>query len=113
MIDEDDVGKRESEIREYFGSESVFLVSSGKAALVLILHALSSLRSRRKVLIPAYTCYSVPSAIVRSGLEIVLCDVNPDTLDFNYDRLEFLADEETLCVIPTHLFGICSEGYRG
>lgn len=109
MIGEGDVGKRESEIREYFGSESVFLVSSGKASLVLILHALSSLQSRRKVLIPAYTCYSVPSAIVRAGLEIVLCDVNPDTLDFDYDQLEFLADEETLCVIPTHLFGIPSD----
>ncbi len=102
----------ENEIREYFGSEFVFLVSSGKAALVLILKGLSSLRSRKKVVIPAYTCYSVPSAIVKAGLDIALCDVDPDTLDFDYGRLEALADEKTLCVIPTHLFGIPSDVER-
>jgi len=99
----------EDEIREYFGSRFVFLASSGKAALVLILKGLSSLRSRRKVVIPAYTCYSVPSAIVKAGLEIVLCDVDPDTLDFDYAQLEVIADEKTLCVLPTHLFGVPSD----
>jgi hypothetical protein len=99
----------EDEIKEYFGSRFVFLVSSGRAALVLILKGLSSLRSRRKVVIPAYTCYSVPSAIVKTGLEIALCDVDPDTLDFDYGRLEDVADERTLCVLPTHLFGIPSD----
>jgi dTDP-4-amino-4,6-dideoxygalactose transaminase len=99
----------EDEIRGYFGTRFVFLVSSGKAALVLILKGLSSLRARKKVLIPAYTCYSVPSAIVKSGLEIALCDVDPDTLDFDYAQLEVLADEHTLCIIPTHLFGIPSD----
>ena len=98
--------KLENEIREYFRSDSVFLVSSGKAALVLILKGLASIRPRKKVLIPAYTCYSVPSAIVKSGLEIVLCDVEPDTLDFDYPQLELLADDKTLCIVSTHLFGI-------
>ena len=109
MLGTGNTRKLENEIREYFGSESVFLVSSGKAALTLILSGLSSLRPRKKVLIPAYTCYSVPSAIVKTGLEIVLCDVDPDTLDFDYDQLESRADENTLCVVPTHLFGIPSD----
>jgi perosamine synthetase len=103
------LGKLENEIRAYFGSEFVFLASSGKASLVLILKGLSSLRGRKKVLIPAYTCYSVPSAIVKSGLEIALCDVDPDTLDFDYAQLERLADDKTLCIVSTHLFGIPSD----
>ena len=102
-------GKLENEIGEYFGAEFVFLVSSGKAALVLILEGLSSLRARKKVLIPAYTCYSVPSAIVKSGLEIVPCDVEMDTLDFDYLKLERLADDQTLCIVSTELFGIPSD----
>lgn len=97
------------EIRAYFGTESVFLVSSGKAALTLILKGLSSIRSRKKVLIPAYTCYSVPSAVVKAGLEIELCDLDPDTLDFDYAQLERLADSDTLCIVSTHLFGIPSD----
>jgi dTDP-4-amino-4,6-dideoxygalactose transaminase len=104
-----DPGKVENGIRGYFRSEFVFLVSSGKTALVLILRGLSSIRGRKKVVIPAYTCYSVPSAIVKSGLEITLCDVDPDTLDFDYPQLKRLADDKTLCIVSTHLFGIPSD----
>jgi perosamine synthetase len=107
-----DPGELERGIRDYFGTEFAFLVSSGKAALVLILKGLSSLRSRKKVLIPGYTCYSVPSAIVKSGLEIVLCDVDPHSLDFDYPQLERLVDEKTLCIVSTHLFGIPSDVER-
>jgi perosamine synthetase len=103
------LGKIENEIREYFGSDFVFLVSSGRAALVLILKGLSSLQPRKKVLIPAYTCYSVASAVVHAGLEIALCDVDPETMDFDYAQLERLADRDTLCIMSTHLFGIPSD----
>ena len=61
------------------------------------------------MLIPAYTCYSVPSAVLKAGLTIGLCDVDPDTLDFVYPELERLADSDTLCIVPTHLFGIPSD----
>ena len=102
----------EHEIGEYFGVDTVFPVSSGKAALVLILKGLAALRARKKVVIPAYTCYSVPSAIVKAGLDIALCDVEPDTLDFDYPQLERVADDDTLCVVATHLFGIPSDVER-
>ena len=76
------------ELREYFGVKHCFLVSSGKAALTLILQALKELYpDRDEVLIPAFTCYSVPSSIVRAGLKVRLCDINPDTLDFDFDQL--------------------------
>ncbi|HSL03981.1 MAG TPA: DegT/DnrJ/EryC1/StrS family aminotransferase, partial [Nitrospiraceae bacterium] len=80
-------------------------VSSGKAALTVILKALAASSGRRRVIVPAYTCFSVPSAIVRAGLDVVLCDVEPETLDFNFAELEGLINEEVLCVVPTHLFG--------
>lgn len=98
--------KLEREIREYFGSNHAFVVSSGKAALFLILSGLKKLTRKRKVIIPAYTCFSVPSAIRMAGLDIVLCDVRPETLDFDMSQLRELVDDDTMCVIPTHLFGI-------
>lgn len=106
------VGEIEEELRKYFDTGHVFLVSSGKAALALILSGLHSMTGRTKVIIPAYTCYSVPSAVIKAGLDIVLCDVKPDTLDFDYELLESLADRETLCVVSTHLFGIPSDVLR-
>jgi len=100
------IERREGECREYFGTKHVFFLSSGKAALFLILSALKRASNRRKVIIPAYTCFSVPSAIRKAGLEIVPCDILPDSLDFDPGQLERLCDDDTLCVVPTHLFGI-------
>ena len=78
-----------SELKDHCGVKHCFLVSSGKAALTMILKALHDLHpERNEVIIPAFCCYSVPSAIVRAGLKVKLCDVNPDTLDFNYENLE-------------------------
>ncbi|MBW4056654.1 MAG: aminotransferase DegT, partial [Proteobacteria bacterium] len=89
-------------------------VSSGKAALTLILEALHELNPEcDEVLIPAYTCYSVPSAIVRAGLKVRLCDLAPGSLDFDYQQLDGLLDNQrTLCVIPTHLYGMPSDVER-
>ena len=66
-------GKIEGEIKRYFGVKHVFLASSGKAALAVILLALKSLSNKKEVLISAYTCFSVPSAIVKAGLKVSLC----------------------------------------
>jgi dTDP-4-amino-4,6-dideoxygalactose transaminase len=98
-----------AELKESFQIKHLFLLSSGKAALTVILRSLRSLLPRTRVVIPAYTCFSVPSAIVKCGLDIVLCDVDPTTLDFNFSHLEQLVDDRTLCVIPTHLLGIPSD----
>src|SRR5713226_3197221 len=99
----------ESEIKEHFGVRHVFFVSSGKAALALILAALKSLSDKTQVVIPAYTCFSVPSAIVKAGLEITLCDVDPVTFDFDSKSLREAITSKTLCVVPSNLFGIPSD----
>ncbi|HXY61663.1 MAG TPA: aminotransferase class V-fold PLP-dependent enzyme [Nitrospirota bacterium] len=98
------------ELKDYFGVKHVYLVSSGKAALTMILLALKSLSpGRRRVVIPAYTCFSVPSAIVKAGLEVALCDVDRVRYDYDYQRLHRVVDDDTLCVISGNLFGIPSD----
>lgn len=87
----------ESELKEYFGVKHCFLVSSGKAAFVLILLALKELfPDRDEVLIPALNCYSVPSAIRRAGLRTKLCDLGPDGLDFDFKKLTDTFREDAL-----------------
>ena len=105
----------ENNLKSYFGAKHCFLLSSGKAALTIILKALHEIYPNKdEVLIPAFTCYSVPAAIKRAGLKIKLCDLDINTLDFNRKDLQKIADEDKhnkklLCVIPTHLFGIPSD----
>ena len=113
------------ELKEYFDVKYCFVVSSGKGALTLILEALHQLYPEKdEVLIPAFTCYSVPASIKKAKLKIRLCDINPETLDFDYDNLQTLTNSKEiksklLCVLPTHLFGIpadvrfCREAFKG
>lgn len=102
------------EFCEYFNKKHCFLVSSGKAALSLILMALKELHpGRDQVLIPAFACYSVPSAIVRAGLQVQLCDIDLETLDFDFEQLEEkLKNPKLLCIIPLHLFGLPADVER-
>ena len=44
-----------------------------------------------------------------AGLEIVLCDIRPETLDYDFSQLKKLVDDDTLCILSTHLFGIPSD----
>ncbi len=99
----------EAEFREYFGVKHVWFVSSGKAALSLILHALHSLSGRQKVVVPGYTCFSVPSAVVRARLSVMLCDVDPKSFDLDHAQLTQMADSTVLCVLATHLLGIAAD----
>src|SRR5262245_47058706 len=70
----------EREIGGHFGVPHVALVSSGTAALVVALRSLKRLAPKRtEVVVPAYTCFSVPAAVVRAGLVPVPCDINPST----------------------------------
>lgn len=106
------IEKLKEDVKKYFDIKHVFLISSGKAAITLILLALKSLSSKKQVLIPAYTCFSVPSAIVKAGLKVSLCDIDPQNFDFDYRLLEKAINKDTLCVIPNHLFGIPADMER-
>ena len=82
-------------------------VSSGRAALTVALRSLRELSPRSSVVIPAFTCFSVPAAIVRAGLDVVGCDIDSATLDFDYQQLaSVLGRERPLAVVATHLFGL-------
>ena len=94
------------EFQSHFGVKHVWFVSSGKAALTLILRALHRLSGRNQVVVPGYTCFSVPSAVVRAGLSVRLCDMNPKTFDLDFLRLAEVSDSDVLCVLATHLLGI-------
>mgnify|MGYP001559266070 CR=1 FL=1 len=100
----------QEELREYFGVRHVFMVSSGMAALFVILRALKALSPEKSnVVIPAYTCFSVPSAVIKAGLDVKLCDIDRDTMDFDYNLLPNAIGKDTLCVVPDNLFGIPSD----
>lgn len=98
----------QAQLKTVLSANSVFLVSSGKVALSLILKSLMTISRRREVIIPAYSSFCLASAVASAGLSVKLCDIDTNTLDFNLDQLSKLVDTNTLAVIPVHLFGLVS-----
>lgn len=89
-------------------SERAWPVVSGRAAMTLALRAMAARAGtdRRQVIIPAYTCYSVPAAVERAGLEAVPCDVDPASLSLDLDHFDRLNSSRTLALVTANLFGI-------
>ncbi|MEX0729898.1 MAG: DegT/DnrJ/EryC1/StrS family aminotransferase [Aquisalimonadaceae bacterium] len=81
------------------------LFADAKGALRFVLECMRvRCPQRDEVIIPAYTCYSVPAAVIAAQLRVVLCDVSPETLDFRYAQLAGLAGPRTLAIVAGHLF---------
>lgn len=89
----------------WLGVPWVRLECSGTSALVIALTTLARASTRRKVIIPGYTCPLVALAVLHCGLVPVICDVSPGTFDYCPQTLDRLCDRETLAVIATHLGG--------
>jgi perosamine synthetase len=98
-------------VRVRVGVRYCDFVSTGRAALTLALLALKALDGgkRDEVVIPAYTCFSVPSSVIKAGLKVRLADVNPITLDFLPAALENLDGSRVLAVVATNLYGLPSD----
>jgi dTDP-4-amino-4,6-dideoxygalactose transaminase len=95
-------------IRHRYDVRHCFFVSTGRAAFALILEAMRALSDGRRdeVLVPSYTCYSVPASVARAGLKVRVCDVDPATLDYAPEALERCDFERVLCVASANLYGI-------
>ncbi|MBN1274519.1 MAG: DegT/DnrJ/EryC1/StrS family aminotransferase [Candidatus Aminicenantes bacterium] len=98
----------EEEVKHAFPDRQAFFLSSGRACLYFLLKSLAKREGgkRTRVIVPAYTCPTVPYTIWKAGLETVLCDVDEKFFSFDEEQLQGLMDERVLAVIPTHLFGI-------
>ena len=84
----------------------IFGTSSGRAALWLALKSLHRLHPDRDVVaVPAYTCFSVPAAIVRAGLKIYPVEIDRKTLDFDFEQLAAVPEKRLLSIVPCNLFG--------
>jgi dTDP-4-amino-4,6-dideoxygalactose transaminase len=106
--DEESAQRLEYDLCRLTGSFRAWSVVSGRAAMTVALRAMARCAGpqRRHVIVPAYTCYSVPAAVERAGLVPVPCDVDPESLSIDLDHLRQLASGEVLAILTANLFGI-------
>jgi len=98
-------------IKTTAGAKYCWLVNSGRTANYLILKSLHQITggTKNEIIIPAYTCFSVPASIARAGLKVRLVDIEPRTLDYDYNKLSRCDLSKSLAILPANLFGIVSD----
>lgn len=98
----------EAAFRRVTGVAHCRAIRTGRAGLTLLLRALRRLAppSRDEVIVPSYTCWSVPASVVKAGLRVRLVDIDPATLDFDPDALDRADFSRVLAVVATNLYGM-------
>lgn len=97
----------EAEILSMLGGEGHLLaVGSGSAALEI---AARLLPPGTEVLVPAFTFVTAASAMLRAGLRVRFCDVDPQTGNCTAAHLEAVATQETSAVMVMHYAGFSCE----
>ena len=102
----------EHTLKDFLKVKHCFLTFSGTTALYLALISLKELSDKYEVLIPAYTCPSVLAAVIKAGLKPVLCDLDEEKSNFNFNELKDKISNHTLAIISVHLFGIPEDSFR-
>jgi dTDP-4-amino-4,6-dideoxygalactose transaminase len=87
------------------GTEQIRLYASGREALRCVLLLAAARAGRGEVVVPAYTCFSVPSAAVAAGLRVRLVDVT-ERGQIDPDAFAHLPLERAAAVVVCNLFGV-------
>ena len=108
----------ESKVRAYFNHDYCLSLNSGTSGLHLALHLLKNagdrmpgwsqwqgLKPGHEVLTTALTCTASNWPILANGLKIKWVDVNPATLNLDYDDLERKITPNTRAIMVVHWGG--------
>lgn len=94
----------EKKFSAYIGVSEAISVSSGTAALSLILESLL-LNRGDEVILPAYTFISVPACVKALGLSPHFVDIDLRTDNLDIIELKKAINQRTKVIIATHIFG--------
>jgi perosamine synthetase len=93
------------ELTAMFGSAAVIGYDTGRAAVADAMRMAARATGRPRVVIPAYTSYSVAAAATAAGIEPVLCDIDAGTFGYDAAALRACVDDRTAAVLLGNLFG--------
>ena len=94
----------EKKFSEYIGCEHAIATYSGTTALYVLLKAFS-VKKGDEVIVPAYTCESVPRLIIDMGFTIKFVDVDKETYNISIKDLQSKISRNTKAILAIHMFG--------
>jgi len=96
------VQKFEKDLSNKLGVNDFVSVTNGTIAIQLAIKALNLMG---EIITPAFGWIATVSAIKWEGCKPVFCDINPNTLNIDVNKIESLINENTVAIIPVHVFG--------
>lgn len=95
----------ERQIAAYVGTERAVCLNSQTACAEMALRVLG-IGPGDEVIVPAYTYTASASVVWHVGATIVFVDVQPSSLEMDYNAVEAAITERTKAIIPVDLAGI-------
>ena len=94
----------ENKLKTVLKVNNISVFNNGTIALLTALKALN-LSAGSEVITTPFTFPATPHSISWNGLKPVFCDINPETMTINADKIEDLITPETSAILPVHVYG--------
>lgn len=95
------VRELEKKLSEILGLKGIVAVTNGTIALQLSIRALNL---EGEIITTPFTWIATVSAIRWEGCKPVFVDINPDTFNIDADKIEDAITEDTVAIMPVHVF---------
>lgn len=96
------VQKFQQRLAEYLGLENFLFVNNGTTALMMAIRALDL---KGEIITTPYSYVATTSSIVWQNCRPVFCDIEPQTLTMDPNRIEERITEHTGAILATHIYG--------
>lgn len=97
--------KFQHQLIDYLKVPELSLFVNGHMALEMAIQALNLQKPGGEVITTPFTFISTTHAITRNNLKPVFCDIRPDNYTIDQDQIESLITENTVAIIPVHVYG--------
>jgi dTDP-4-amino-4,6-dideoxygalactose transaminase len=92
----------ERELAEYLGVKYISLFSNGTLALIT---GIQALRITGEVITTPYSFVATTHALYWNRIKPVFCDIEPDFMNINPERIEAAITPQTTAILPVHVYG--------
>lgn len=92
----------ERDLSNKLGVTNFVAVSNGTIAIQI---AIKALEIKGEIITTPFTWIATVSAIKWEGCRPVFCDIDPETLNIDPNKIEALITEKTVAIMPVHVFG--------
>ncbi len=104
------VAQFETELARFVGARHAVMVNSGSSANLIALAAIyympdSQLKEGGEVIVPAVSWSTTYYPVHQLGLTLSFVDIDPDTLNFDLDKLEQAITDRTQAILAVNLLG--------